>query len=441
VLAVAVAVLAGAAASWATPTGFLIPAGCIADVDDNPAACPKTTDGLQYSYSLSISSDGKSVYVAGDDDNSIVNLRRNRSTGVLNPAGCVGDALANPAGCAKTARGLDGATAVAVSPDGRSVYAASCCGSNAIVTLRRNRTNGKLTPKGCIGDDEFNPGGCARTAKGLEYAAWVAVTPDGKSVYVAGYETGMLALFRRNTSTGRLTPIGCIADPDTNVDDCAQTARGLDTGASEHSIAISSNGKWVYVSADADNAIARLRRNTASGALTPVGCIADSSDNPDGCAETARGLGGAWAVALSADGKSLYAVSEGDSAIVSFKRNRTTGALTSQGCIASPSNNPASCGRTAKGLDAAHRLAVSGDGKSVYVATGANAVVRFARKRSTGRLTPLGCIADPANNPAGCSRTAQGLYGPYSIVASNDGKSVYATSLNDNSVVSFERQH
>src|SRR5206468_1591322 len=110
------------------------------------------------------------------------------------------------------------------------------------------------------------------------------------------------------------------------------------------------------------------KRNPTTGALTPAGCIADPSHNPDHCAKTAKGLDDAGGVRVSADGKSVYATGFIANAIVAFKRNPTTGALTPAGCIADPSHNPDHCAKTAKGLDGASGVAVSEDGKSVYAA-------------------------------------------------------------------------
>src|SRR6266852_6272023 len=77
----------------------------------------------------------------------------------------------------------------------------------------------------------------------------------------------------------------------------------------------------------------------STGALTPKGCIADPEHNLAGCARTAAGLDEVYSLAISPDGRSVYAVSDGsryggDAAIVRFARNPTTGALTPQGCIA-----------------------------------------------------------------------------------------------------------
>ena len=56
--------------------------------------------------------------------------------------------------------------------------------------------------------------------------------------------------------------------------------------------------------------------------------------NPDGCAQTAPGLDVVSSVAVSPDRKSLYAAGKFDNALVRFKRDPTSGALTKKGCIA-----------------------------------------------------------------------------------------------------------
>src|SRR5207247_2197630 len=97
-------------------------------------------------------------------------------------------------------------------------------------------------------------------------------------------------------------------------------------------------------------AVALLASATAAfastGALTPAGCIADPISNADGCPQTAPGLGGAYSVAVSADGKSVYAAGINDNAIVRFDRDTTSGALTPSDCIADPLDNPDGCPQT-----------------------------------------------------------------------------------------------
>ena len=55
-----------------------------------------------------------------------------------------------------------------------------------------------------------------------------------------------------------------------------------------------------------------------------------------------------------------------------------------------------------------------------------------------GFLTPAGCIAD-VGDAAGCGTTQQGLGSTASVEVSPDGRSVYATSFDDDAVVRFDR--
>ena len=179
---------------------------------------------------------------------------------------------------------------------------------------------GALTPKDCI-DDEV-PGGpdnCPEEAKGLNGAASVAVSPDGKSVYAASRNDDAIVRFKRNTRNGKLTPKGCVDDNDSGADDCAEDTNGLDSATS---VVLSPDGKSLYAASLVDSAIVRFKRNTRNGKLTPKGCVDDNDSGADTCGQDTNGLDGAISVAVSPDGKSLYAASQFDDAIVRFKRER-----------------------------------------------------------------------------------------------------------------------
>ena len=109
-------------------------------------------------------------------------------------------------------------------------------------------------------------------------------------------------------------------------------------------------------------------------------------------------------MALSGDGKSLYTASGGDDAVARFRRNRDTGRLTYRGCISgetqSGGGGSGACSAISgassfgenSGLDDLESVALSGDGKSLYVAAGNDAAVGRFLRRDTGRLTYRGCI-------------------------------------------------
>jgi 6-phosphogluconolactonase (cycloisomerase 2 family) len=437
-LAIAIALLTVAGTAWAA-TGAISPRGCIADIGNNPGGCPRTTSGLNDTQFVAVSSDGRSVYAGGYADNAIVRFKRDQDTGALKPKGCVGNDGSNPDGCAQTADGLVAPASIAVSPDGKSVYVASDeSNDSAGARFKRDRKTGELKPKGCVADPDTNPDGCATTAEGLNGGtSAVAISRDGKSVYFASGNDDAIVRFKRNTTTGALTPKGCVADTDSSAG-CGKTTKGL---TNPHAVTVSRDGTSVYATGSQDNAIVRFKRDTGTGALKPKGCIGDKVDNPDACGKTAKGLDSPLSVIVSRDGKSVYATAQSADAIVRFKRDRETGALTPKGCIADPDTNTSGCGHTAQGLDTPGPPTVSPDSRSVYVAGLAdNAIVRFKRNRDTGALGPRGCVGDTDNNLAGCGRTAQGLDDVFALAVSADGKSVYSASVGDNAILNLHRE-
>ena len=86
-------------------------------------------------------------------------------------------------------------------------------------------------------------------------------------------------------------------------------------------MAVSPDGKSVYVAAVNSDAVARLNRNTTTGAITQpagsAGCVSETGAGP--CAD-GHGLVAPRSVAVSADGKSVYVASYGSDAVARFNR-------------------------------------------------------------------------------------------------------------------------
>lgn len=356
--------------------------------------------------------------------------------GTLTLANCIED-VGSSAPCAVSQQGLSGADDIAVSADGKSVYVVGVY-DDSIARFDRDPATGALTPQGCISDVEYPI--CGVTQQGLNAPVGVAVSPDGKSVYVVSRDDDTIVRFDRDATTGALTSKGCKVDPiQTGLCGADNVVDGL---SNANDVAVSPDNESVYVAGAGYGAIVNFDRDTVSdvGAITLQECFVVTGGGICGPNEE-DGLGEAYGLAISPDGKSIYVVSRSHDAIVRFDRSLVNGALTKQGCIRDSDNgSSATCGPTQQGLDGAHNVTVSPDGKSVYVAAGGTGggVVRFDRDTLTGALTGQGCISDDGT-AVGCATTQQGLAKSYAIVASPDNKSVYVTGASDHAIVNFDR--
>ncbi|XP_060077784.1 uncharacterized protein LOC132557315 [Ylistrum balloti] len=299
---------------------------------------------------ITVSPDGKNVYVslfsstapAPDDGDGLVVFNRNTTTGSLAYSTVLKD---NKNGV----DGLAGAYTITVSPDGKNVYVAGST-DDALAVFDRDTTTGALTYS-----TNFKDG--VNGVDGLEGAIFIAVSPDGENVYVAGFDDDALAVFNRDTTTGALAYNAVFKDNQGEVD-------GLNEA---FSVTVSPDGKNVYVAGFEDDALAVFNRDTETGALTYSNVFKNGTNGVDG-------LNGAFSVTVSPDGKNVYVASDADNALVVFKRNTTTGALTYSTVFKDGVNG-------VDGLKEAQFVTLSPNGKSIYVGGRGDGILAVFHRR------------------------------------------------------------
>jgi DNA-binding beta-propeller fold protein YncE len=401
--------------------------GCVHPTGINRCAAGR---GLVSPQDVVVSPDGRHVYVAGGESHSVAVFRRVLPTGRLEQLpgrrGCVAHRGIGP--CAQ-ARALARPSALAISPDGRHVYV-SAAGSNALAVFARNRRTGALSQlPGSAGCLSQLPGGGCQDGRALNEPLGVAVSPDGRRVYVAANRApAAVAVLTRARGTGALTQpdgaAGCVAVG--GRDGCAPV-RAL---RAPEDIVVGTDSRTVYIADLRGDAVVILRR-WPGGLRQPEGadgCIAMSVAG--GCA-AGHALRGPADLAVAHRGRSLYvAASEADT-VANLRIDPRTGALEQArgkaGCIRQEGSRRCAAGRT---LDEVWGVATSPDGLNLYsVSAKVNALGATARRPSTGALTPLpgryACFI--RGGGFGCPE-GRGLTVAVAVTVSPDGRNVYAAS-------------
>jgi 6-phosphogluconolactonase (cycloisomerase 2 family) len=454
--------------------------------------------GLDKLESVAVSPEGRSVYVAaGAEDDAVAHFNRDPATGALSYVGCISgdntivdctpipDATVNG-----WDTGMNSPESIAVSADGRSVYATSRF-DDAIAQFSRDPATGALTYIGCDSSEDETGGiilsACdvigSPTASGIDSGfddpkiKAPVISADGRFVYAAGAEDDSVVVFDRNTDSGELSFDSCITGEIQSSGPCTDipgaSSQGDNSGLDDPRwLVMGPDDVTLYAVASRDNAIARLSRNPVTGALDFEDCITGDSTGPGSagsgvCSEVPSatpvgndsGFANPRAMAISADGESAYAIGANDAAILSFDRNPATGTLTYLGCVTGEeSSGSAGTGACAllptatalgdnSGFNGMRSMGISPDGVSLYTsAQFDDALATFDRDSSTGALTfdrcvtgdtDVACAALPFANPGG---EDSGFDELETIALSSDGRSLYGASEFDDAVSRFDRE-
>lgn len=450
---VAVSLFGPASAAAAVESGALSqlpePFACVGEEKEAVANCgTRVSSGLSFAYQIQISPDGKYAYsVAVNGD--LTEYLRNPASGALTLIGCISSLSQSEQACAEHAEmevsSMEAPAAIAISPDGASVYVVTQGSSNDVVEFRRNPEGGLLTKIGCISGSKSTECGTIE-AKGLQTPYGVTVSPEGENVYVAGFASEAVAEFKRNTGTGVLTqleaPNNCISD---NPGSGCGTTTGVVGLKEAIGVVASPDGKDVYAAAGATGEkgdVAAFERGP-EGALVQLSneeaCI---GEGVAGCATGAH-LEGSEDLVVSPDGTNVYANSAHTNAVVELKRT-ASGALEE---LASPNECVSTevlehCTR-AKGIGAAVGVAISPGGEDLYASSaGENSVAAFKRGAG-GALEQLAGNPCVTEEPTGCEAPGSGglvgLKWARRLTVSPDGTNVYVAGQDDHAIAELTR--
>src|SRR3954471_67222 len=181
------------------------------------------TNGLSAPTDVAVSPDNRFVYAVSNASSSIIGFDRATSGPDVGKLGgttnCLAAKASNGSPNCGAAPGLTTANGLATAPDGNDVYVASQ--NQGIAALRRNAVSGVLSFNECFGN-----GGCTADAAIEHSLGKVAVSPDGRTVYAVGsdFTDGWLRSYRRDPASGDLTPLACLSNLGAN--GCT-TAAGL----------------------------------------------------------------------------------------------------------------------------------------------------------------------------------------------------------------------
>lgn len=428
-------------ASAATP-GDLNGQTCIAKEGAGGCAVLPEPDALEFANGVAVAPDGTDVYVGAGA--GIAHFRR-APDGSLTYANCVDTSSSIGDRCPTADAPADGngalsanAINIAISPDGEDLYAVSW--ADSLAWWKRDPASGDLTWGDCWdgGETAASNGRCGTAttfaggnfpAGSMDFTQGIAVTPDGKTIFIAD-QTGGLLQAQRNTGTGVATPTACFDTTGSAAAGCTTTAADVPMALS--GIDIGSNSRDVYVRSISPGGITHFRR-TAGGTTSFASCVANVAPSascptaaPAPVFQYSGSIGVSGEVVFTHGGNygGLGGSPPPSGTLARFARN-ADGTLAFQGCASTEvALGPCSAMPAETSAGSIGRLPVSPDGASVYLPQVGNAERALTRVSSS--LSFLSCLSD--TGVAACSAPPlPAAFGqPVGQMAfSPDGKQIY----------------
>jgi WD40 repeat protein len=382
------------------------------------------SSGLDEVLALATAGDRTAIYAVGGRNSSLAQLALDRPSGAISFISCLtGDKFVDD--CTQLPGATSNApeapvshpTAAAISPDGRSLYLVSGdFHASVVARFSRDPLSGALAYEGCLTGDlgagPAGPAGCLALpgatregfGSGLYEASGVAVSADGRRVYVTAAGDGSVAVFDRDPAGG-LSFLECVSS-NPRASGCVRTPGGNDVLEGLGAPVFSPDGRYLYAAASRDGTVVAFALG-GTDTIRFAGCVTARDDakpcrpgrHPDG---PVAALSNPTDIAGSADGRFLY-VSSTYGTIVALKRNRASGALSAVSCVSSEAEDRGRCTgvpaiRRTRGAHHASLLTgvraplLSANGKTILAPVRTiDGIARFHRNPKSGALSFRGC--------------------------------------------------
>lgn len=403
--------------------------GCLVNEASSLSGC-QDVRAMQNATDVVVSPDGRNVYVSSLNKDAIVSFDRNPSTGALTQKGTItGCVTSNPGvsgpdqcNLISNAIALDGVTAMAISPDGKSLYTVTNQGKASAFNRAPDGTLTYLDTDTC----------CSQAG-----ATTVAVSPDGASVYAAGdYFASIVVWFTRNTVPG--PNFGNI-----DFSNCYGNGGGcLGVQNMAHPTAVTvtpDNGELVISTSDGvvlgwDRASTGATIGALTPSFTPSRCVANSTLS--GTCQAKTGTIALMSEALVGNTR-IYA--GGQQAVSTINRDPSTNNIapdTAGNCFGYPGSNFLGCANMpgsgcCSTFYPARELVGTPDGRNLYLGTESAAPAIFGFNRSDAALSPmpppLHCLSAPAADTCAGFRQGNRIQ---AMAASPDSRNIYAVGNN-----------
>ncbi len=252
---------------------------------------------------------------------------------------------------------LDGVVTSFITPDGKFLYASSWK-AGTLDAFARDPKTGRLELKQTINDSEILGG-----------ATGLALSPDGDLAVTAAFQSKAIVLYLRDRTKGLLSRLDIARDSENDV------RMGFPVG-----VAFAPDSQGIVVvddfGTDQENRGAVISFRLVDGKLV----LAGVDEGKDGC------YAGVRSVAFHPDGKTLFVAADRAGTLVAAERDPATGRTSVRQVVKDEEGD-------VHGLAGAMGVAVSRDGRFVYVCSGRfrgdNAVSVFKlRHRRPARVRP-----------------------------------------------------